>query len=440
MQVDCDVSGCDWQKGSIVLDANWRWINKDGQNCYTDQNTWDSAFCSDPFVCAETCAVDGADYGGTYGISANDGGDGVNLKFVTKSTYSTNYGSRVYVMDSEDTYKLFRLKNREFSLDVDTSSLPCGLNGAVYLVEMDQRGNWDGKGNTAGAKYGTGYCDAQCPRDIKFIQGEANVLDWNSTANPPVGLWGACCAEMDIWEANSQATSYTAHPCTDLGLVKCIGVPCGDNSKGERYQGICDKDGCDLNPYRMGDHSFYGPGAGFGVDSSKPLTVVTQFLTSDGTDTGDLVEIRRLYLQDGEVIPNSQATILGRPAGNEISDEFCSEQKAGFGDVDDFAAKGALRQMGEAIDRGMVLVLSLWDDTDVDMLWLDSAYPTDKPEMEPGVLRGPCPAGVKNTPSYLRANDQDAQVTFSSIKVGMINTTFSSRASKSGRRAAAAYV
>ena len=26
-------------------------------------------------------------------------------------------------------------------------------------------------GNEAGAKYGTGYCDSQCPRDIKFIGG-----------------------------------------------------------------------------------------------------------------------------------------------------------------------------------------------------------------------------------------------------------------------------
>lgn len=25
--------------------------------------------------------------------------------------------------------------------------------------------------NTAGAKYGTGYCDSQCPRDLKFING-----------------------------------------------------------------------------------------------------------------------------------------------------------------------------------------------------------------------------------------------------------------------------
>ena len=28
--------------------------------------------------------------------------------------------------------------------------------------------------NEAGPPYGTGYCDAQCPHDIKWINGEAN--------------------------------------------------------------------------------------------------------------------------------------------------------------------------------------------------------------------------------------------------------------------------
>ena len=35
------------------------------------------------------------------------------------------------------------------------------------------------------------------------------------------------------------------------------------------------------------------------------MTVVTQFHTDDGTDNGELVEIRRLYVQDGRVIENS---------------------------------------------------------------------------------------------------------------------------------------
>jgi hypothetical protein len=49
-------------------------------------------------------------------------------------------------------------------------------------------------GNKAGAKYGTGYCDAQCPRDLKFIDGEANVGEWKESSNDPnagVGNYGS---------------------------------------------------------------------------------------------------------------------------------------------------------------------------------------------------------------------------------------------------------
>jgi hypothetical protein len=39
---------------------------------------------------------------------------------------------------------------------------------------------------------------------------------------------------------------------------------------------------------------------------------------------------------------------------------------------------------------GMVLVLSVWDDYDVSMLWLDSDYPTTASPSAAGVNRGPC--------------------------------------------------
>ena len=35
-------------------------------------------------------------------------------------------------------YILFRLKNKEFTFDVDVSELPCGMNGALYFVEMEE--------------------------------------------------------------------------------------------------------------------------------------------------------------------------------------------------------------------------------------------------------------------------------------------------------------
>lgn len=71
---------------------------------------------------------------------------------------------------------MFNLLNQEFTFDVDVSKLPCGLNGALYFSEMDKDGGMSRfSSNKAGAKYGTGYCDSQCPRDIKFINGEVNI-------------------------------------------------------------------------------------------------------------------------------------------------------------------------------------------------------------------------------------------------------------------------
>ena len=89
----------------------------------------------------------------------------------------------------------------------------------------------------AGASYGTGYCDAQCPHDLKFVNGEANCDEWagsDNDVNAGHGHYGSCCVEMDIWEANSQATAYTPHPCDTVGQERCEGKDCGDNETDER--------------------------------------------------------------------------------------------------------------------------------------------------------------------------------------------------------------
>jgi cellulose 1,4-beta-cellobiosidase len=122
-------------------------------------------------TCAQNCALEGADYKATYGATVS--GNSLKLTFVTKGTYATNIGSRMYLMDTDTSYQQFQLLNKEFTFDVDVSGLPCGLNGALYFVSMDKDGGMSKYStNKAGAKYGTGYCDSQCPRDLKFINGQ----------------------------------------------------------------------------------------------------------------------------------------------------------------------------------------------------------------------------------------------------------------------------
>ncbi|KAJ7485859.1 cellulase [Mycena latifolia] len=416
----CTASGCTTLQTSIVLDSNWRWLHdvSSTTNCYTG-NTWDASLCPDPTTCAANCALDGADYTGTYGITTT--GNSLKLNFVT----AANIGSRVYLMADASHYQMFSLLNQEFTFTVDMSHLGCGLNGALYLSEMDADGGMARfPTNKAGAKYGTGYCDSQCPHDLKFISGEANIVNWTGDANDPnsgTGMFGTCCNEMDIWEANMNAAAFTPHPCTVVGQTECSGTQCGDGA--ERYDGVCDKDGCDFNSWRMGDQTFLGPG--MTVDTTAPFTVVTQFITSDNTTTGTLSEIRRIYVQNGNVIQNSNTDLAGiSPPVNSISDSFCTAQKTAVGDTNSFAAHGGMATMGAALQKGMVLALSIWDDHEADMLWLDSDYPLNASASAPGVSRGPCSA-TSGDPATVESTEANDYVIFSDIKFGALGSTFS---------------
>ena len=123
----CSAAGsCILESTSVVLDANWRWTHEAAgyTNCYTGNN-WNSTICSDPKTCAIQCALEGADYPGTYGIRASD----FTLELGFK--VGNNVGSRTYLLENESSYKIFMLKNREFVVDVDVSNLPCGINGAL---------------------------------------------------------------------------------------------------------------------------------------------------------------------------------------------------------------------------------------------------------------------------------------------------------------------
>jgi len=209
---------------------------------------------------------------------------------------------------------------------------------------MDQDGGMARfPGNKAGANFGTGYCDAQCPHDIKWVGGEAN-FPWKPTPGDPnsgSGHYGTCCSEMDIWESNSRSTAVTPHVCSVNGQTKCEGLDCGDGD--QRQNGVCDKDGCDWNDFRLGDKSFFGMGSNFTVDSSKPMTVITQFITSDGTDTGDLVAIKRKYIQNGKTIEPPSVTLGSLGEFDSVTDKFCAAQKQWTNNTDGFNKRGGLR-------------------------------------------------------------------------------------------------
>jgi len=428
---ECDSSGCTSSSSSITVDSNWRWLEDGGVNCFTG-NEWNATDCPQTedgaSQCAQECNLEGATYETSYGITTED--DSLTLDFVTKSGNLTNVGSRTYLMNGDDKYKMFNLKNREFYFEVDVSNLPCGLNGALYFVEMSEDGGMSAyDGNNAGAKYGTGYCDAQCPHDLKFINGAANVVDWvpsDTDPNAGTGHYGTCCIELDIWEANSISQAYTPHTCSVQGQTQCEGSECGDiddNNPESRYEGVCDKDGCDLNPYRFGITDFYGPGSDFTIDTTQKIGVLTTFVTADNSDNTDLVSIQRTYYQNNQPI-SSPEIIIGDTTYNGITDEFCAAERALFNESHNgFKDNGGMKAMGDALDRGVVLVMSLWDDHYADMLWLDSNYPTDEdPATHPGVARGSCSTD-SGTPDDVETNSPDSNVVFSNIKWGPIGST-----------------
>jgi len=446
IQTCTNAGGCDWEKTTAVLDSNWRWTHKVGCtnssacNCYLG-NVWLNSSCPDPKTCTNTCALDGEDetgYAEKYGVRVDNKGL-MNLTFVSKyhteGANGTNVGNRMYLLEDEQNYKQFNLLNKEFTFTVDMSNMPCGLNGAVYFVEMDKDGGVaKNPTNKAGAKYGTGYCDAQCPHDLKWIDGQANMIGWNKSHSDPnagAGLYGTCCAELDIWEANKISTQMTVHSCTTKGPHRCNGTECGDNNgktpgdPGDRFKGVCDKNGCDFNPYREGAHKFYGPGPEFTLDSTKPMTVVTQFPTDDGTDTGKLLEMKRFYIQDGKTIYNPSPSYASVNPGNytSISDDMCAVQMTNFTDrLDVFQKKGGIAGMGEAMGRGMSLVISLWDDHEVGMIWLDATDPYPIPKGKFGAPRGTCSQTSGNY-TIVEKEHGDSYGLFSDIRYGEIGST-----------------
>lgn len=380
----CSNDNCTEYSGKVVLDANWRWIHKISEytNCYT--GGWDARLCPDEITCARQCALEGverAKYRDTYGVTSRDGV--LSLQYVVNS----NVGSRLYLTESDDVYLALHLLGKTLKIDVDVSQIPCGVNAALYLVGIDKNGGLGKGSNSAGSKYGTGYGDAQSPTDIKFVEGTANIH--NDV--------GSAATEIDILEINRQALAWTLHPCSRTG--KCYREEC------LKY---CDKEGADMNPYRQGNVNFYGPGKT--LDSNNLFTVATTFRNS----SEGLVEVIQYYEQNGRRIKYPSSAVLN--GSSTLNEESIRNQINAFSGNNGFTVHGGFKKLTAALEKGMVLVFSIWDDVATDMQWLDGIFPPGS--TAPGARRGPCRPS-KN----LRQEKGRVKAFFSRIRIESENST-----------------
>merc|ERR1712142_609449 len=194
-----------------------------------------------------------------------------------------------------------------------------------------------------------------------------------------------------------------------VGVFECTDDEmCGVS---DRYTSVCDRDGCDFNAYRLGEQTFYGPGEEFTVNTLKPMTVTTRGIV----ENGELVEIGRIYYQEGKEIPQTMVEIEGS-VFNTITDATCLKMRDYWANKQNtYLQKGGMKSMGESMARGHVLVMSLWRDDYVQMKWLDAELGED-----PGRTRGSCSGDQIDFDSQ---EAHDAYVTFANVRYGDIGST-----------------
>ncbi|KAK4095763.1 glycoside hydrolase family 7 protein [Parathielavia hyrcaniae] len=373
--------GCKPKTNYIVLDSLAHPVHQVGSSlgCGSWGNPPNATVCPTKEACAKNCIMEGIPDYSEYGVTTSGGS--LRLQQLLDGKLVS---PRVYLLDkSEKQYEMMKLTGQEFTFEVDATKLPCGMNSALYLSEMDKKGA-KSKLNPGGAYYGTGYCDAQC-FTTPFINGIGNIEGK-----------GSCCAEMDIWEANSRATHVAPHPCSKEGLYLCEGPEC-------EFDGVCDKNGCAWNPWRVNITDYYGHSDAFEVDTSRPFTVVTQF---PADKKGKLVAIHRLHVQDGRIIKSYTVDAPGLPVTDSMTDEFCAATGS-----EKFMTLGAMEGMGDAMTRGMVLAMSIWWDEGGNMRWLDSGE------------AGPCNA-TEGHPTEIVKVQPNPEVTYSNMRWGEIGSTY----------------
>ncbi|KAA1114754.1 hypothetical protein PGT21_021738 [Puccinia graminis f. sp. tritici] len=407
---NCESDGkCSEIRMSVTLDADIRPLQvlQGMESCITDEEkAWDRRYCADSERCAEQCSLGGVKYKAVHGITTDD--HTLKLRLFTHGKLTE---SRVYLLADQKHYQLFHLKNQQFSFEVDASKVPCGVHAALYFTSMKADGGLS-RTNKAGAMYGTGYCDSQCPTALRFINGRANIEASGQPREQVFKSMGACCPELDLWEGNGMVQAYGAHPCVFPSMTTCEGEDC--TSKG----GLCDHSGCGLASQRVDQNTFYGPNKT--IDTRHKFTVVTQFLTSNATTQGELVEIKQFYIQHGVLIKHRGIKLPGQDSSlNSITDAFCSIMSNTTGTGSAFRRTGGLEAMGRAMEKGLVLVMGLWTDEVTDSLGSIQKIPATRKNSLKRINQLVCPEETRTQP-FIQKHHPHASVLFSNIKVGPI--------------------
>ncbi|PLW27200.1 hypothetical protein PCANC_26120 [Puccinia coronata f. sp. avenae] len=401
---------CSEKRLSITLDADLRPLQvlEGIESCVSEEErAWNATYCADSERCAEKCSLGGVKYKSVHGVTTHD--HSVNLRLFTRGKLTE---SRVYLLGNKKRYHLFHLKNRQFSFEVDASQVPCGVDAALYFTSMQADGGLS-RTNRAGAMYGTGYCDAQCPTSLRFIDGKANIEGSGELGNQVFENLGACCPELDLWEGNALMQAYGAHPCVFPSISTCEGVGC--TAKG----GLCDQSGCGFASQKVDGNGFYGPNKT--IDTQHKFTVVTQFHTSNGTDLGELVEIRQFFVQHGVLIPQQGLRLPGQDFFDSINKSFC--ESVTTRSENEFQNRGGMEAISRAMDQGLVLVMGIWTGEVTNTLGSIQKVPATRRASLRTINEGICPRETRTQP-FVQKHYPHASVKFSNLRIEPINSSW----------------
>ncbi|KAF4344250.1 exoglucanase type C [Fusarium beomiforme] len=391
---DCYGDSCFERYAAVVLDSKLRQIDC----CNGSRNTLQRAACKkkNKDQCPVDCCIHGADYG-AHGIFTN--GTDLTLDVGASHPNTPKDLIRVMLMKDENHYEWTQIIDpwdSEYTFDVEVRDVPPGYKARLSLHWMWEKGNMDKKkGDKAGAKYGTGYCDAHCDQGQRFVMGRANYDGWEPSQTDPhlgTGHLGACCIHLVLWEGNTHSTDFGHYPCDPRGPHMCKGIKCKMD---------CYSVGCTWNPNGKDQKPFYGPGKTNTIDSSRKFSVVNQWFSTQKPMQPVMTRRVMYYIQDGKLIPSAPSDFRTKKKEFHTMDKgFCAAQAKAWG-LGKWLKKNPWWVNHDAWQYDMVPVFSLVRDYEYDML-----------------------QGFVHGDDKLKSIPINASVTFSNFRYGRINRTF----------------